>query len=42
MPQHKQGAEPDAGQLSKILRASGISLSPAQTGQGSYGNITSC
>ena len=33
MPQHKQGAEPDAGQLSKILRASGISLSPAQTGQ---------
>ncbi|MFZ0927838.1 MAG: 16S rRNA (guanine(527)-N(7))-methyltransferase RsmG [Syntrophobacteraceae bacterium] len=33
MPPHKQGAEPDAGQLSKILRASGISLSPAQTGQ---------
>ncbi len=33
MPKHKQGSEPDAGQLSKILRASGISLSPAQTGQ---------
>jgi 16S rRNA (guanine527-N7)-methyltransferase len=33
MPPHSHGAEPDAGQLSKILRASGISLSPAQTGQ---------
>ena len=32
-PPHRHGAEPDAGQLSKILRASGISLSPAQTGQ---------
>jgi len=33
MPPHRHGAEPDAGQLSKILRGSGISLSPAQTGQ---------
>ncbi len=33
IPPHRHGAEPDAGQLSKILRASGISLSPAQTGQ---------
>lgn len=33
MPPHSHGVEPDAGQLSKILRASGISLSPAQTGQ---------
>jgi 16S rRNA (guanine(527)-N(7))-methyltransferase RsmG len=32
-PPHRHGAEPDAGQLSKILRGSGISLSPAQTGQ---------
>ena len=32
-PPHRHGAEPDAGQLSKILRASGIALSPAQTGQ---------
>ncbi len=33
MPPHSHGAEPDAGQFSKILRESGISLSPAQTGQ---------
>jgi len=33
MPPHRHGAEPDAGQLSKILRGSGISLSPTQTGQ---------
>jgi len=33
MPPHRHGAEPDAAQLSKILRASGISLPPAQTGQ---------
>ena len=32
-PPHRHGAEPDVGQLSKILRASGIALSPAQTGQ---------
>ncbi len=32
-PPHSHGAEPDAGQFSKILRASGISLSPPQTGQ---------
>lgn len=33
MPPHRHGAEPDAAQLSKILRASGISLPPAQAGQ---------
>src|SRR5208337_3292257 len=33
MPPHRHGAEPDAAQLSKILRASGISLPPAQIGQ---------
>ena len=33
MPPYRQGAEPDAGQFSRILRASGVSLSPAQTGQ---------
>ena len=32
-PPHRHGTEPGAGQLSKILRASGIALSPAQTGQ---------
>jgi 16S rRNA (guanine527-N7)-methyltransferase len=31
MPPHGQGVEPDAGQFSRILRASGISLSFAQT-----------
>jgi 16S rRNA G527 N7-methylase RsmG len=32
-PPHRPGDEPGVGQLSKILRASGIALSPAQTGQ---------
>ena len=33
MPPLRHRAEPDARQLSKILRASGIPMSPAQTGQ---------
>src|SRR5271157_4898294 len=33
MPPLIQGAEPDAGQFSRILRASGVSMSPAQTVQ---------
>ena len=32
-PPHRHGVEPDAAQLSKIFRASGIPLSPGQTGQ---------